>query len=197
MFNGSQVRKLREERNYSLSFLANQAGISTSYLSEIERGCKSPSLKTIEKISRVLNVSSREFVQPPDRAKKPHVKTSNSSLGEKFSRVRQEYGLSQAQLARKAGLSPGLIGQLEQGKVQPSLQTVEKVSEALEISPCFFVSDDDELQQLLYLMTPEMRSLLMEPQVLSALRILCQCNTKEFSLVLDFIKLLKQHNLSD
>lgn len=197
MFNGNHVRLLRRERNYSLSDLGQKAGISASYLSEIERGSKRPSLKTIEKIARGLNVSTRKLINSPDELFRSGAVATGNTLPEKFLRIREEHGLNQVQLARKAGLSPGLIGQLEQGKVQPSLQTIEKIAQALEISPCYFIADEEELQQLLSVLTPEIRALLMEPQVQSALRVLCQCNEKEFRLILDFAKLLKGYKLSE
>lgn len=251
MFRGNQIRKLREERKYSLAELAGKAGISVSYLSEIERGSKKPSLKTLEKLSKALNVPSRELVKEDPkplglgerirlfREKKgiglselaaraelsysyiceierglvsPSIKAlkkiasclnvpvgriinPDGSLGAKLSAVREEQGLNKAQLARKAGLSPGLIGQIEKGKVQPSLHTLEKLSGALGVSPCFFLTEDNGLEEMLHLFTPEVRKLLLEPQVQSVLKMLCQCNEKEFLFVLEFIKLLKQSRL--
>ena len=50
---------------------------------------------------------------------------------------------------------------------------------------------------MLSLLSADVRALLMEPKVLSVLRMLRQCNEKEFRFVLDFIKLLKRSNLCD
>ncbi|NLA26746.1 MAG: helix-turn-helix transcriptional regulator, partial [Firmicutes bacterium] len=63
MFKGERVRELRAERNLTLGELAGKGGISLSYLSELERGSKKPSLATIEKLSAALNVSPREFIE--------------------------------------------------------------------------------------------------------------------------------------
>lgn len=254
MFKGEQIRKLREERNYSLEELARKGGISVSYLSEIERGNKRPSLATIEKLSAALNVSSREFMDQKNeegiilgerirahREEKgltlkeiaqitgisysylceiekglvlPSIRSlrkiasglnvplkdlmsPGTSLGAKLAKIREEQGLNQSQLAKKAGLSPGLIGQIEKGKIQPSLQTVEKLASALEISPCYFIVEEDGLQELLNLLTPEVRTLLLDKKVQSVLRMLRQCNEKEFRFILDFIKMLKQANLCE
>jgi len=49
---GSLIKKLREERELSLTKLAEISGISHPYLSQIERGKKSvPSPKIIQKLS--------------------------------------------------------------------------------------------------------------------------------------------------
>ncbi|WP_188454456.1 helix-turn-helix domain-containing protein [Virgibacillus oceani] len=55
---GERLRKLRQERGYSLSELAERAGVSKSYLSYLERDVKNnPSLQFISKIADTLNVS--------------------------------------------------------------------------------------------------------------------------------------------
>ena len=254
MFNGKVVRKVREEKGYSLAELAEKAGISVSYLSEIERGSKKPSLKTVEKLSSSLNIAVREFVkgsaeggigmgarirllreeramtlqnlatatglsysyiceierelvEPSLRALRKvaealnvpinRIKLPDSSLGGKIARVREEFGLKQSQLAKKAGVSPGMIGQLEQGKVQPSLQTVEKIASAFGVSPCYFIAGEDGVEGFLHLLTPELRNLLLEPEVQGVLRALCHCTEKEFRFILEFIRMFKEARLSE
>lgn len=248
MINGNKIRQLRKKRNYTLAGLAKKANLSASYISELERGQKSPSLKAITKLATALNVQSSDIIHPREAPVKigeriklyrqernltlaelatlsgfsytylcdiergtalPSVNSlkaissilkipvnnllgSNNLPGEKLFSLRKEQGLTQAQLAAKAGLSTGFIGQLEQGRVQPSLRTLEQLAAALEISPCYFLSEEDGLAELLRLLTPEVRNLLAEPRVYTMLRALRQCNKKEFQLVLDFIALVKQ-----
>ena len=48
---------------------------------------------------------------------------------------RMERGLSQAQLARKADLSPSAVCRLEAGLRLPSRDTVARLARALELSP--------------------------------------------------------------
>ncbi|WP_099158024.1 helix-turn-helix domain-containing protein [Virgibacillus ndiopensis] len=55
---GERLRKLRQERGYSLSELAERADVSKSYLSYLERDVKNnPSLQFISKIADTLDVS--------------------------------------------------------------------------------------------------------------------------------------------
>lgn len=251
MINGKMIRLLRKQKNYTLAGLAKKTNLSASYLSELERGRKKPSIKTISKLASALKINPREIVdsrenlfQVGDRirfyrkkqnltlaelsarsdlsytylgdiergAVLPSVKSlkristvlkapvegllgSKPLLGKKILALREENGLTQTQLADKAGLSTGFIGQLEQGKVQPSLRTLEQISSALEVSPCHFLSEEDSLTELLRLLSPEIRALLTEPQVYTVLRSLRQCNEKELRLILDFIALIKQTDL--
>ena len=46
-------------------------------------------------------------------------------------RLRLKKGLSQAALARRAGLSPNYIGTLERGIQNPSLKTLERLAKCL------------------------------------------------------------------
>ncbi|MGI6615671.1 MAG: helix-turn-helix domain-containing protein [Dethiobacteria bacterium] len=255
MFNGERVRRLRKERNYTLEELASRGGISVSFLSELERGGKMPSLGTVEKLAVALNVSPEELIEQngdivagpgkqirayrrekglgleelataaglsysylcgierglvmpsPQSLKRiaaalgmplqallsPYTPT----LGQKLTGIRREQGLNRSQLARRASLSPGLIGRIEKDQIQPSLQTLEKIAAALKISPCYFIAEEDSVEGLLRLLDPAVRELLLDRKVHTVLRALRRCNEKECRLVLDFVGLLKEANLCD
>lgn len=252
IFKGERVRELRREKNYSLQELARRGGISASFLSELERGNKRPSLDTIDRLAGALNVSPGELTGEADRTAPRHgerirhhrcrkgygleelaslagisysylrgierglvtpsirclqkiaaalelplpgLLAPGSSLGSKLAGIREERGLNRSQLARKSGLSPGMIGQIERDRVQPSLQTVEKIACALDLSPCYFIAAEEGLEELLRLLSPLLRSLLLESRVQSLLRMLCRCTEREFRLVLDFVGLLRGADL--
>jgi transcriptional regulator with XRE-family HTH domain len=50
-------------------------------------------------------------------------------------RVRRQAGLSQEQLAFRAGVTRNYVGGLERGEKSPTLRTLDKLAEALDISP--------------------------------------------------------------
>lgn len=180
---GDKIRLMRSEKNMSLQELAGTAGISLSYLSEIERGTVYPALNTLKRIAEGLGV-------PPST-----VMGHEGSLGHKLKALREEYGLTQAQLANLAGVTAGLIGQIEQGKVQPSLKTLEKLAEVMGVSPCYFIMEPGAVDQMINLMNPELRELLMHPNVQNVLSMICNLNEKELQFVLNFIQLFKRAEL--
>jgi transcriptional regulator with XRE-family HTH domain len=55
---GSFIRALREEAQVSLRQLAQMAGVSNPYLSQIERGLRNPSAEVLTQIAKGLRVSS-------------------------------------------------------------------------------------------------------------------------------------------
>lgn len=59
---GSTVRRLRVEREFTLQALADESGVSKSYLGDIEKGRKNPTTDIIEAIADALGVSARRLL---------------------------------------------------------------------------------------------------------------------------------------
>src|SRR5690606_39660885 len=55
---GEFIRQRRQRANLSLRRLADRAGISNPYLSQIERGIRKPSAQILKQLSRALSISS-------------------------------------------------------------------------------------------------------------------------------------------
>jgi transcriptional regulator with XRE-family HTH domain len=55
---GSYIREQRRRAKLSLRKLADQAGVSNPYLSQIERGLRQPSVKILNGIAKALRVSA-------------------------------------------------------------------------------------------------------------------------------------------
>ena len=53
---GTKIKELRLKKKIKQIYLASTAGISNSYLSDIENSRTDPSLKTLMKIARALDV---------------------------------------------------------------------------------------------------------------------------------------------
>lgn len=58
---GSQIARIRKERDITQAKLAEMIDVTIETISRLERGVSIPSLKTLETISNVLNVSLREL----------------------------------------------------------------------------------------------------------------------------------------
>jgi transcriptional regulator with XRE-family HTH domain len=65
---GRAVRELRETQGWSQEQLAENADLNRSYLGEVERGVKTPSLATVEKLAFALQVSLSTLVARCERA---------------------------------------------------------------------------------------------------------------------------------
>ncbi len=58
---GEFIREQRELASLSLRRLAEQAGMSNPYLSQIERGLRNPSAESLRKIARALRLSAESL----------------------------------------------------------------------------------------------------------------------------------------
>jgi DNA-binding XRE family transcriptional regulator len=61
----------------------------------------------------------------------PALEYSRVSLARKILRDRRRLGLTQVELARRAGIRPESLNRIEQGRVSPSVRTIEKIDGAL------------------------------------------------------------------
>ncbi|QNB46046.1 helix-turn-helix domain-containing protein [Thermanaerosceptrum fracticalcis] len=129
---GAELRQLREAKGLTLMELGNLSGVSYTHISEIERGKTCASLKTLEKLAKVLEVPISHFV----------VSEEVLNLGERIRRLRESHGLTQAQLGDAVGVSLSLITQIETGRVKPSLLTLQKIARRLGISTSYFLLNE-------------------------------------------------------
>lgn len=60
---GQNVRRVRRERGMSLEALAHDVGLAYSYVGEIERGRRNPTLDVVERIAAVLLVEPLGLLQ--------------------------------------------------------------------------------------------------------------------------------------
>lgn len=181
---GDKIRMIRQEKGLSLKDLSARTGISFTYLSEIERGVLHPAADTLNKIAAALEVPLSLLLS-----------YSENWIGKKIKSVRESLGLTQSALAAQAGVSAALIGQIEAGKVQPSLKTIEKIAQALGISPCYLLVAQNQLEEMLACMGPDLRALLLNSNVQAVLKQICHLNEKQLRFLLKFIEVFKQAEL--
>lgn len=65
---GERVKTLRAEQKLTLAELADRAGVSPSYLSQVERDRTTPSLAALTAMARALDVQVRCFFETTDEA---------------------------------------------------------------------------------------------------------------------------------
>lgn len=62
------------------------------------------------------------------------METAAQKLGMNLKRIRTEKGISQGSIARMLKIDKAFISNVENGKTNPTLATIEKIAKALEIS---------------------------------------------------------------
>ncbi|MEC9488174.1 MAG: helix-turn-helix transcriptional regulator [Halanaerobium sp.] len=66
---GEKIRKKREIKSLSQCQLASKAGLSQSFLSDVENGRKSPTVRSIMKLAMALDISPALLVDCDNKAK--------------------------------------------------------------------------------------------------------------------------------
>jgi len=59
---GRNVRDARHERGMTLEALAHEVGLAYSYVGELERGRRNPTLKVVERFADVLGMSPLQLL---------------------------------------------------------------------------------------------------------------------------------------
>lgn len=68
---GAQIRRLRESKRWTTNRLANQCGLSQSFLRSVELGEKGISVENLALICDALQLSLSEFFADTDRTTAP------------------------------------------------------------------------------------------------------------------------------
>lgn len=64
---GINVRQLRKERGLSQEAFADEAGIAVTYVGQIERGLRNPTLDVVERFAKVLGVDPLDLLKASER----------------------------------------------------------------------------------------------------------------------------------
>jgi transcriptional regulator with XRE-family HTH domain len=60
---GRNLRRLRDEKGLSQEAFAHEAGIHRTYISDIERGARNPTITVVEKIAIALGVTAAVLLE--------------------------------------------------------------------------------------------------------------------------------------
>lgn len=66
------------------------------------------------------------------------------SLAKRITKYREALQLSKSELAEKAVLTPAAISQFESGEREPSLESLKKLAEALEVKVSHLVGEESD-----------------------------------------------------
>jgi transcriptional regulator with XRE-family HTH domain len=68
---GEALRRIRERKELSQEQLALDAGLDRTYISLVERGVRSPTVRTVVKLAQVLNVAPSLIIREMEKKLEP------------------------------------------------------------------------------------------------------------------------------
>ena len=135
---GEKLKELREERNLSQKELGDKmGGITQQTIAQYEKKETVPKLETVSKIADALEINPNIFYSDFSQS----TADDSEEIGERIKELRKSKGVSQKELAQKAGLSIGSIQGYEQGRYNPKLEAIAKIAGALGVDLKVFYDD--------------------------------------------------------
>lgn len=135
---GEKLKELREERNLSQKELGDKmGGITQQTIAQYEKKETVPKFETVSKIANALEINPNIFYSDFSQS----VADDSEEIGERIKELRKSKGVSQKELAQKAGLSIGSIQGYEQGRYNPKLEAIAKIAGALGVDLKVFYDD--------------------------------------------------------
>lgn len=178
---GKNLQGLREERGLTLEDLSEICDIPAALLARFEEGSINPDDGHLSRLSSGLNVTIRYFQERP----------GGNSLGAKIKKIRLDGNLTVAVLAEKAGVSPGLISQIENGQTTPHLETLEAIARVLNTSPAHLLMEGGDVEDLAASFSPDMLEIMEDPGVQSVLRSLRDLSAGEIKYIFNYISFFR------
>ena len=80
---GKRISELKEKKNMTTNYLANKAGVSQSYLRDIELGKKNPTVEMLSYICDALGISISNFFTDNKQNISPFLLSAVNLLSEK------------------------------------------------------------------------------------------------------------------
>lgn len=143
----------RKQHNLSQNRLSMRTGLQRSYIAELELGKRNPTISKVYQIAISLRLEPWRLLKPITLKEKLYGIENNftpfditltkdeiltkgqymNQLFENIRMIRKKKGWAQCDLAQFSGLSEIFIQQIEQGKKEPSLESISKLAMAFNI----------------------------------------------------------------
>lgn len=184
VIHGEKIRFIRKGRSLSVEELSELSGIQAERIQAYEDGTEEPDLETLVRLAEALSVTVRYFLEKS---------TDALSIGERVRFEREKQGLTGVALADKAGVTPAMVSQIENDQAEPSLDTLENVAKVLGVSVCYFLLEQEDVENLLGSLNSDVISLLGDPRVQSVLRSVRDLDAGDLKFILNYIQFFKRN----
>lgn len=135
MSSRNNLSRILSEKGLTLDQLINDLDVPVSYIEEITEiylGRKEFSPDILRIVAKHLDVKEEDLLSYKRR-------NLYHNIGAQLRQAREKKGLTLVELGKISGVSYTHISEIERGKTSPSLKTLDKLADALEISTSYFL----------------------------------------------------------
>lgn len=129
-----KLKFARTKAGYSQKHLATKLFISQQAYAKYETGTTSPNPETLKKISELLGVSVDYLLGDEHTRTGSVIPVETNIFSMNLKDIRKQKGLSQAELAKKIGVSRSAVSMWEIGASQPDNDLLLKMSRLMNVS---------------------------------------------------------------
>jgi len=181
---GQRIKLIRNSRGLTIEELAEISDLPSSVITEYEEGSRKLSLPDMEKLCDALNVNISYLLS---QGKKKY------KLSERLRSIREAQGMTVTSLADKAGVSIGLISQIENNLTMPSFETLEAIAKATGVALSYIWIEKQDLEDLLASLSPDVLELLSDSTVQAVLRMISDFDSSEVKYIMNYLEFFKRH----
>ena len=137
---GVHLKELRKSKNLTQKQLAAAIGASERGIQQYELGERKPTYDMLVTLANFFDVPMDELVgrdEPGNRSLH-----AGKLVARNLRRMRVELNLTQEQLAFQAGLTTAFISRLERGNANPTIGSLETISNALGIALADLIKEE-------------------------------------------------------
>ncbi|HEY8435897.1 MAG TPA: XRE family transcriptional regulator [Haloplasmataceae bacterium] len=128
---------LRKMHGYTQQKVAEALGISRGAYGNYETGKREPDTETLSALAELYGVSVDFLLGRTDNPAPPSTRRDidrGTTIGKRLKQLREERQLTLRQLAQVAHVSHSFISDIEQGRSNPSIETLKALARALGVS---------------------------------------------------------------
>lgn len=181
---GNKLKMLREVYRYSIPQLSKLCKLPEEDLAAFEGESKVPTMTELEVLADTFNVTIRYFIEESE---------DNCTLGAKLKQTREKHNLSLDVLSSRTRIPVYQLKYYESDRAYPTLADLELIAEALGVSVCYFLLEQERAEKLLATLSPDMLELLEDPRVQGLLRSVRDFNKGELKFVLNQVQFFKKY----
>lgn len=142
---GQILRMLREEVNKKQVDVSKDLKITTQAYSQYERDVRVPDVLMLKKLADYFFVTT-DYLLGRTNHRNEYVHQNHSvvfeSVGERIANLRKENQLTIQNLADRCNISKSYVNDIEKGRVNPSLDTLRLIAEALNTTMAYLAGED-------------------------------------------------------
>jgi transcriptional regulator with XRE-family HTH domain len=86
-----------------------------------------------------------------------------------------------------------MVSQIENDQSEPSLDTLESIAQALGVSVCYFLLEQEDVENLISSLNSDLLSLLGDPRVQAVLRAIRDLEAGDLKFILNYIQFFKRN----